>query len=153
MGRNKKSNKHRKIRFINLKQYVIPFFISLLYIIGLIVTAAVLKIGSEWEIWKENHMVFPLIISLTLYRCMEYIFPAFFIKLLCKKDMAFSFNVLFSNYALIKAIIYFFGLDYALEIDPFSASDSFIIIIGYLISYLAKKNTEIKDSVEIVEEK
>lgn len=152
MGRNKKSNKHREIkRFLprSIKSLALSMLLcTLIYVIILIVFSA-LGLGSAWETWKDNGQYLPLLTSLSLYRILEYTIPAIILKVVLKKLWREAFNYQFACYALLNAIVFLLGLDYALEIELFSSSDSFIIIIGYIMSLAAKENVSVENTVNI----
>lgn len=152
MGRNKKGNKHRKINQLS-KKSIKSFMVSLLlcsfiYMVILLITGY-LRLGSFWEIWKVNGQYIPLIVSLSLYRITEYTLPAIIIKFAFKKMWREAFNYQFACYALLNAGAFLLGLDYAFGIELFSSADSFIIIIGYIISLAVKENVSLENTVNV----
>ena len=154
MGRNKKSNKHREIkRFLpkSIKSLVLSMLLCALIYTILIIMFSVLGLGSAWEIWKKNGQYLPLLTSLSLYRILEYTVPALIIKLVLKKLWREAFNYQFACYALLNAIVFLLGLDYALEIELFSSAESFIIIIGYIMSLATKDNITIDNTIDVAE--
>ena len=154
MGRNKKSNKHREIkRFLprSIKSLVSSMLLCALIYTILIVIFSILGLGSAWEIWKKNGQYLPLLTSLSLYRILEYTVPALIIKLVLKKLWREAFNYQFACYALLNAIVFLLGLDYALEIELFSSAESFIIIIGYIMSLATKDNITIDNTIDVAD--
>ena len=154
MGRNKKSNKHREIkRFLpkSIKSLVLSMLLCALIYTILIVIFSILDLGSAWEIWKKNGQYWPLLTSLSLYRILEYTVPALIIKLVLKKLWREAFNYQFACYALLNAIVFLLGLDYALEIELFSSAESFIIIIGYIMSLATKDNITIDNTIDVAD--
>ena len=154
MGRNKKSHKHRKIKQLSrrrIKHLAFPLLLCTFIYVIILITFGVLGAGSAWEMWKESEEYFPLLLSLSIYRILEYVAPAIILKITFKKPWAEAFNYQFACYALINAVVFLFGLDYAFDIELFSSSDSFIIIIGYIISLVAKNNVSINNTVDVIE--
>lgn len=155
MGRNKKSNKHREINQLSkksIKSFSLSVLLCAIIYMVLLLTTGFLRLGSAWEMWKENGKYIPLIVSLSLYRISEYTLPAIIIKFAFKKLWREAFNYQFASYALINAIVFLLGLDYAFSIELFSSADSFIVIIGFVVSILAKENISIDNTVNLLDE-
>ena len=51
-----------------------------------------------------------------------------------------------------ECISFFSSLDYAFDIELFSSSESFMIIIGYVVSYVTKSNANLDNTADIVED-
>lgn len=87
---------------------------------------------------------------MSIYRILEYVAPAIILKITFKKPWAEAFNYQFACYALINAVVFLFGLDYAFDIELFSSSDNFIIIIGYYFYFFVVRLTALSTSVPIL---
>lgn len=167
MGRNKKSHKQRKVKRphnnnvnervkqppkINVKLYILSSFICLIFYVILVLICGILGLGSKWDMWKTGGNYILLITTLFFYRLVEYTVPALILKAVLKKTWAGSFHYQFAGYAFMNALVFIFGIDYAFDIELFSLADSFTIIIGYLISFITKKDETLDNVAKIVEE-
>lgn len=152
MGQNKKSYEHRKIKQLSQKKSLVFSFLLCFFVyVSILIIFSVLGAGNAWEMWKESKKYLPLLASLSLYRILEYTAPAIILKLAFKQLWSEAFNYQFAFYAFLNAVIVLFGLDFALDIEPFSSAENFIIIIGYVISLVTKDNMPINNTIDIIE--
>ena len=107
--------------------------------------------GSAWELLKENRTTAPnyALLTLILYRITIYSLPALLvfifkvtiIKVRYKKAVIDSFNMQFISYSIVAALWKLAGMDYYFGADLFNAMDSFILLVGLVLSITAKVST------------
>ena len=137
---------------INVREFIVSFCISTGIFALLVLVAAFIGMGTRWEFWKNEGQLFLLIVTLFVYRTLEYTLPAVAIKKLRQRTWITAFNSQFASYAFLKALVFIFGLDYALDVELFASAEAFIIVIGYVITYLSGKQQEIKNIADITED-
>ena len=138
------------------------FLESILYITiaGIVIFLfAIFDFGKKWDSIKEGNITFIALVSLIIFRLCLYFVPGFIgyciIKPIKKpetknkKILLFidCYNIQFFVYSLVLSLYELFALDYVLNVDIFTKMDSFIFILGFIISVFIRHEIP-KDEIE-----
>ena len=138
-----KSKRNKKKRIIEIALESI-LYVAIAVIV--IVLFAIFDFGKKWDGIKEGNITVIAVASLIIFRLCLYFIPGFIgyciIKPIKKpetknkKTLLFidCYNIQFFVYSLVLSLYELFALDYVLNVDIFTKMDSFIFILGFIIS-------------------
>lgn len=142
--RNKELKKKRII------EIVVESIIYIIFAALVVVLFAVFDFGKKWDDIKEGNITALAIITLILFRVFLYFVPGlimyFFMKRIKKPDtnnkrtllLTDCYNIQFFSFSIVLSLYELCGLDYILNVDIFNKMDSFIFILGFIISVFVR---------------
>lgn len=97
--------------------------------------------GLRWDNLNKDDLDIVAYICLIAFRLIIYILPALLIWLLCKRKQKISecYSIQFCWYSIILALFNIFSLDYVWKIEIFSKLDSYIFLLGFILSLVLYK--------------
>lgn len=137
----------------------------------IVISFAIPDVGYQWDLLKQgkcDNIPFA-ITTLILFRFLLYFSPAFLVwvslMLFFKKNkkgkrvalLIDCYKIQFFAFSIIIALYNLFGFDYLFNLDILSKMDTFVFIIGLLVTLFIKKEIPTKeinkiDSIETLDE-
>lgn len=131
--------KIRKSSFIVQGIFYITFFATIVFI------CALMDLGLRWDnLNKDNLDVFGYI-TLIAFRLTVYVIPAIITWVLSRKlsknrtTLSTCYSIQFFWYSILLSIYNLVSLDYIWKVEIFSKLDSFVFLLGFIVSILIHK--------------
>lgn len=154
---NKKFTAKKKYRCLQ----IIGVVLVLLVLFGTTALYVLLGIDELWASIAEGQITnFSQWITLVIYRIVIYLLPATLLTIFKfdKRYKTSSRFVIWLNwtmfiYLITKAVIEVFAIDLLLGITMFNVVDSFVLLLGYILTLIKKRKIEFDSSGAIIGEK
>lgn len=149
--KKKTIEKRRRLKKGRILSIILQSFLYLFIAVIIVVIFACFDFGLKWDSLKEGNYYISAHITLILFRILLYTLPAiigYFILKAIKKTDTFKkktlilvdcFNIQFFTFSLVLGIYELLALDYIFNLDILDKMDSFIFIVGFIVSVFIKK--------------
>ena len=123
---------------------------------GLVVFVfAMFDLGLRWDNLNIDNLDVWGYITLILFRLIIYICPAIIMKLFVRKKCSISkcYSLQFCWYSILLALYNLLSLDYIFKVDLFSKLDSFVFILGLVLSLIFNKKLPVETTDKFQQDK
>ena len=125
----------------DLKEFLIQGLFYVLFFVIVVLFFAFFDLGYRWDNLNKDNLDMLGYSTLIAFRLIIYICPSVIVKFFVRKKCSITkcYSLQFCWYSILLALYNLLSLDYVLKVDIFSKLDSFVFILGFVLSLILNK--------------